>query len=64
VVSSIDEAVDATRRAQPLSRRACRRLFERRFLAERMARDYLELYRTIARPRRGSPALVTEDEVA
>jgi len=64
VVSSIDEAVDATRRAEPLSRRACRRMFEQRFLAERMARDYLELYRTIARPRRGSPALVTEGEVA
>jgi glycosyltransferase involved in cell wall biosynthesis len=65
VVSSIDEAVEATRRAQGLSRRACRRMFERRFLDERMARDYVEVYRAIARPRRGARApLVAEDEVA
>lgn len=45
VVESLDEAVRAVERIGSLDRRACRRSFEERFSARRMARDYLELYR-------------------
>ncbi len=45
IVESIDEAVEAVRRVQWLDRRACRRAFEARFDATRMANDYLQIYR-------------------
>jgi glycosyltransferase involved in cell wall biosynthesis len=48
VVDSIDAAVDAVGRVGGLSRAACRRTFEERFDACRMARDYLEVYRGLA----------------
>lgn len=65
VVSSVDDAVAAARRAVELDRRACRRMFERRFLAERMAQEYVELYRALARPRQDrTAALIAEGEVA
>jgi glycosyltransferase involved in cell wall biosynthesis len=44
VCSSIDEAVDAVRKVERLDRAECRRLFEERYTAERMARDYVRLY--------------------
>jgi len=44
VVDSIDEAVAAVPRALELSRVRVRREFERRFCADRMARDYLAVY--------------------
>jgi glycosyltransferase involved in cell wall biosynthesis len=44
IVDSNDEAVAAVSWATALDRRAIRRRFEERFLAERMAHDYLELY--------------------
>jgi glycosyltransferase involved in cell wall biosynthesis len=43
-VDDLDAAVAATARAAELDRRRCRERFERRFSAERMARDYLRLY--------------------
>jgi glycosyltransferase involved in cell wall biosynthesis len=48
VVSSIDEAVAAVERAAALDRRRCRRVFEERFTAERMAHDYLAVYDLVA----------------
>ena len=48
VVSSIDEAVAAVERAAALDRRRCRRAFEERFTAERMAHDYLAVYDLVA----------------
>ena len=54
VVDSIDEAVDATPRAIDLSRAACRGYFEARFLAERMARDYLAVYESLCEVERDS----------
>lgn len=45
VVETVDEAVEATRRAADLSRADVRAHFEQRFSAERMADDYLALYR-------------------
>jgi glycosyltransferase involved in cell wall biosynthesis len=47
IVDSMDEAVDATRRAMDLSRRRVRQAFEARFTSERMASDYLDLYRRL-----------------
>ena len=47
IVESIDGAVQALRRARSFDRRACRASFERRFLAERMARDYTLIYRRL-----------------
>jgi len=45
VVETIEEAVSAVRRVGGLSRTACRQVFEERFGAARMARDYVEVYR-------------------
>lgn len=44
IVDSLDEAVDAVARVGELRRARCRREFERRFSAERMAGDYLDVY--------------------
>jgi glycosyltransferase involved in cell wall biosynthesis len=56
IVDSVAEAVEAVRLVSSLDRRAIRRRFEQRFTAERMARDYLTLYRRLPafhpRPRR------------
>jgi len=51
IVRSIDEAADAVRRAPSLSREAIRRHFEAHFTAERMAKDYVRLYKTLMRAR-------------
>jgi glycosyltransferase involved in cell wall biosynthesis len=48
IVEDEAEAVAATRRVQQLSRPSVRRSFERRFTAQRMAEDYLALYRRLA----------------
>lgn len=45
LVDSIPAAVDAVRRVNEISRAECRRIFEQRFTAERMAADYVEAYR-------------------
>lgn len=44
IVDSMDDAVEAVRRAPMLDRAAVRARFEQRFSAERMARDYLDIY--------------------
>jgi glycosyltransferase involved in cell wall biosynthesis len=44
IVDDIDEAVRCVELARSLSRRRCRQVFEQRFSAERMARDYLKAY--------------------
>jgi len=43
--SDIDSAVRAVEQLEKLDRRHCREAFESRFTAERMARDYLAVYR-------------------
>jgi glycosyltransferase involved in cell wall biosynthesis len=48
LVGTVDEAVRATRRALSLPRARCRAYFEQRFLARRMAEDYLDVYRRLA----------------
>ncbi|MGI4814271.1 MAG: glycosyltransferase family 4 protein [Janthinobacterium lividum] len=44
IVGNVDEAVDAVPHVAELDRAACRRSFEQRFTAPRMARDYLKIY--------------------
>ena len=55
IVDSIEEAVRAVGRVASLNRRVCRRIFEERFDAARMARDYVEVYRRLVH--RGSEGL-------
>lgn len=43
-VGNVDEAVRAAEKVGALSRAGCRKYFEERFLAQRMASDYLALY--------------------
>ena len=45
IVDDIDEAVDAVSRIHTLDRRAVRATFEESFTVERMARDYVDIYR-------------------
>jgi glycosyltransferase involved in cell wall biosynthesis len=46
-VRSLEEAVEAVERATQLDRYRIRRIFERRFTADRMARDYVAIYRRL-----------------
>jgi glycosyltransferase involved in cell wall biosynthesis len=48
IVRSIDEAVGAVQRLGSLDRARVRSTFEARFTSERMARDYVEIYRSLS----------------
>lgn len=48
IVDSIDDAAEAVHYAARMDRHRVRRCFERRFSAERMTHDYVEIYRRIA----------------
>ena len=50
-----EEAVQAVRRLPELSREDCRTRFEARFTAERMASDYVGIYRRLIDARRNHP---------
>jgi glycosyltransferase involved in cell wall biosynthesis len=52
VVDDADDAAAAVERAMRLSRKSVREVFDERFTADRMARDYLEIYGQLARGRR------------
>ncbi len=47
IVDRMEKAVHAVHRVARLSRQECRRDFEARFSARRMAQDYLEIYRRL-----------------
>ncbi len=49
IVDSVDEAVGAVGRIDQIERARCRRVFEGRFDAGRMARDYLAVYARVGR---------------
>ena len=55
IVDDVDAAVAAVQRVAGLDRAACRALFEERFAAWRMARDYVALYEELI-ARRPGPA--------
>ncbi|HXG31518.1 MAG TPA: glycosyltransferase family 4 protein [Thermodesulfobacteriota bacterium] len=45
IVQGLEDAIEAVRRVPTLSRRRCREVFEERFSASRMVRDYLTIYK-------------------
>jgi glycosyltransferase involved in cell wall biosynthesis len=47
IVTELEDAIDAVRRVPDLSRARCRQVFEKRFTATRMARDYVKVYMRI-----------------
>lgn len=47
IVHALEDAAQAAERIPTLSRQRCRQLFEERFSATRMARDYLAIYRKL-----------------
>jgi glycosyltransferase involved in cell wall biosynthesis len=47
IVDDIEGAVQALARIPAFDRRRCRRVFEERFSASRMAQDYLGIYRHV-----------------
>lgn len=47
IVENFEEAVDAAGAAGQIDRRACREEFEKRFTAERMANDYIRIYKSL-----------------
>jgi len=47
IVGGVDEAVAALERVGALERWQCRRVFEERFSAQRMAQDYLSVYKRL-----------------
>jgi hypothetical protein len=53
VVDNERSAMRAAEMIPVLDRRRCREIFEARFTAERMAHDYLAIYREIIAARRG-----------
>lgn len=66
VVDDVEEAVGAVARLGEIDRAGCRASFDQRFTVERMARDYLQVYRRLiappdrsqAEPRRGAEEVV------
>ena len=51
IVNEIEQAVEAVRRVGDLSRVRCREVFEKRFTANRMASDHVNVYMRLADPR-------------
>jgi glycosyltransferase involved in cell wall biosynthesis len=47
IVSELEDAIEAVRRIPELSRKRCREVFEQRFTATRMAKDYVRIYRRL-----------------
>jgi glycosyltransferase involved in cell wall biosynthesis len=48
IVSDLEQAVAAVRVVDSIDRRVCRAAFESRFTSQRMARDYVDIYRSLA----------------
>jgi glycosyltransferase involved in cell wall biosynthesis len=49
IVEGLEDAVEAVRRVPELSRKRCREIFDQRFTAARMARDYVHLYERLSK---------------
>jgi glycosyltransferase involved in cell wall biosynthesis len=64
IVEDIDDAVEATRATETLDRRQVREVFDRRFTAERMARDYVAVYETLLSDHAEPPQLRRPARVA
>ncbi|HEY1215273.1 MAG TPA: glycosyltransferase family 4 protein [Bryobacteraceae bacterium] len=64
MVDNLDEAVKAVSRLQSLDRAICRRVFEERFSAQRMALNYVDVYRRVMRQDGSVPAANAEGDLA
>jgi len=62
IVSSMDEAVAAVERIPQVSRRACRKMFESRFTAPRMASEYMRIYQQQIARKTGEIPIIIEPE--
>ncbi|WP_244818119.1 glycosyltransferase family 4 protein [Caballeronia sp. Lep1P3] len=58
IVDDVDQAVDAVRALGEIDPARCRQSFEKRFSAERMARDYLAVYRDLIDERAAAKAFI------
>ena len=63
LVNSIEEAAAAVERVPSLDRALCRRVFEERFSARRMACDYLKVYEQVVRGIPPNLEIDPEDDV-
>jgi glycosyltransferase involved in cell wall biosynthesis len=63
MVEDLDGAVDAVNRIRSLDRATCRRVFEERFSARRMARDYVSIYKRL-KEQNGPTPIDTDDDLA
>jgi glycosyltransferase involved in cell wall biosynthesis len=52
ICTEIDQAVDAVRRIDTISREHCRAVFEERYSSRRMARDYVHIYERLVKQHR------------
>ena len=59
IVETMDQAIEAVRRVDRLSRRQCRAVFESRFSVTRMADDYVRLYESLVATRTTHLSLTT-----
>jgi len=64
LVSDIDEAVSAVRRTEDLDRNAIRRYFELNFTDERMAKNYLRIYKKLIHLHPKSTSITVAEGVA
>ncbi len=63
LVKNVESAVNAVARIPELDRRSCRRRFEQRFTAKRMALDYLTIYQGLAKAE-PKPMTLTDGELS
>jgi len=57
IIESEEAGVDAIAQLDRIDRRACRAAFEQRFAAERMARDYVQIYEHLLHETRSDRSL-------
>ncbi len=62
LVHNIDQAVEAVKQIGELDRKSCRKYFELHFTDERMARDYLKIYKHLVDPE-SMPMTVEEGDL-
>jgi glycosyltransferase involved in cell wall biosynthesis len=51
IVDGLEDAAKAAERISTLSRKRCREVFEQRFVASRMAEDYVAIYQRLIDPK-------------
>jgi glycosyltransferase involved in cell wall biosynthesis len=59
IVDSVEEATQALPRVMALDRHAVRQRFEQRFTAARMAKDYVQVYRSLLKPQSLRPRITS-----